>query len=125
MKDVSLTWLSLFASTGTLICCALPIILVTLGVGAAVAALTSAFPFLIILSQHKIWVFAFSGAMLGVSGWLLLRAGRICPSDPELRARCEKTQIWNQRVYLASLIIWNIGFFAAYLALPLRIWFRY
>ncbi len=36
------TWLTLFASTGTLICCALPILFVTLGLGATVAALTRA-----------------------------------------------------------------------------------
>lgn len=115
-------WLSLFASTGTLICCALPIILVTLGLGATVAALTSAFPFLITLSQHKLWVFAFSGAMLGVSGWLLYRSGRSCPSDPDLGALCNTTQIWNRRIYWTSVAIWGIGFFAAYIALPLRIW---
>lgn len=122
MKDSGVTWLTLFASTGTLICCALPIILVALGLGATVAALTSIFPFLITLSQHKIWVFAFSGAMLGLSGWLLYRPGRRCPTDPELGALCEKTNIWNRRIYWTSVAIWGIGFFAAYLALPLRIW---
>jgi len=121
-KDHGVTWLALFASTGTLICCALPIILVTLGLGATVAALTSAFPFLITLSQHKIWVFAFSGVLLGIAGWLLYRPGRACPSDPELGELCNKTQLWNQRIYWASVIIWGIGFFAAYIALPLRIW---
>ncbi len=122
LKHGRITWLSLFASTGTLICCALPIILVTLGLGATVVALTSAFPFLITLSQHKIWVFSFSGIMLGVSGWLLYRPGRSCPSDPELGALCEKANLWNRRVYWTSVIIWVIGFFAAYIALPLRIW---
>lgn len=120
LKDGGVTWLSLFASTGTLICCALPIILVTLGLGATVAALTSAFPFLITLSQHKIWVFTFSGAMLGVSGWLLYRPGRSCPTEPELGALCEKAIVWNRRIYWSSVTIWVIGFFAAYLALPLR-----
>ncbi len=120
--ESGISWLTLFASTGTLICCALPILLVTLGLGAAVAALTSAVPFLITLSQHKIWVFAFSGIMLGLSGWLLYRPGRSCPSDPELGALCEKTQLWNRRIYWTSAAIWIIGFFAAYLALPLRIW---
>lgn len=120
LKDGGVTWLSLFASTGTLICCALPIILVTLGLGATVAALTSAFPFLITLSQYKIWVFTFSGAMLGVSGWLLYRPGRSCPADPELGALCEKANVWNRRIYWSSVTIWVIGFFAAYLALPLR-----
>lgn len=122
LKHGRITWLSLCASTGTLICCALPIILVTLGLGATVVALTSAFPFLITLSQHKIWVFSFSGIMLGVSGWLLYRPGRSCPSDPELGALCEKANLWNRRVYWTSVIIWVIGFFAAYIALPLRIW---
>jgi len=36
----ALSWLALFGSSGTLICCALPIILVTLGAGATIAALT-------------------------------------------------------------------------------------
>ena len=116
------SWLTLFASTGTLICCALPIILVTLGLGATVAALTSSFPFLIILSLYKGWVFAGSGAMLALSGWLMYRPGRSCPADPELGRVCNKTQVWNQRIYWSSVTIWGIGFFAAFLALPLRIW---
>jgi len=117
-----LSWLALFTSTGTLICCALPILLVTLGLGATVAALTSAFPFLIVLSQHKVWVFTLSGAMLGISGWPLYRTGRSCPGDPELGALCERAQVWNRRIYWSSVVIWGAGFFAAYLALPLRIW---
>lgn len=122
VKDGGVTWLTLFVTTGTLVCCALPILLVTLGLGATVAALTSALPFLITLSQHKAWVFALSGLMLGLSGWLLYRSGRSCPSDPQLGELCNKTQIWNRRIYWSSVTIWGIGFVAAYLALPLRIW---
>jgi len=116
------TWLTLFASTGTLICCALPIIFVSLGFGATVAALTSSFPLLITLSLHKVWVFAFSGAMLALSGWIMYRPGRACPTDPELGHVCNTTQTWNRRLYGSSVVIWCIGFFAAFLALPLRIW---
>ncbi|HED19457.1 MAG TPA: hypothetical protein ENI74_08155 [Gammaproteobacteria bacterium] len=116
------TWLTLFASTGTLICCALPIIFVSLGFGATVAALTSSFPLLITLSLHKAWVFAFSGAMLALSGWLMYRPGRTCPTDPERGHLCNTTQTWNRRLYRSSVVIWCIGFFAAFLALPLRIW---
>jgi len=116
------TWLTLFASTGTLVCCALPIIFVSLGFGATVAALTSSFPFLITLSLHKTWVFAFSGVMLVLSGWLMYRPGRTCPSDEALARRCQRAQVWNRRIYWSSVIIWSIGFFAAFVALPLRIW---
>ncbi|NOX08580.1 MAG: hypothetical protein GXP22_03675 [Gammaproteobacteria bacterium] len=122
LKGRSVTWLTLFTSSGTLICCALPIILVTLGLGTTVAALTSTFPFLITLSQHKIWVFIFSGLMLSLAGWLLYRPARHCPSDPELGRLCQTTHTWNQRIFWVSVSIWSIGFFAAYLALPLRMW---
>lgn len=54
-------WLVLFASTGTLLCCALPIILVSLGMGAVVASMASNLPFLIKLSMYKEWMFAGSG----------------------------------------------------------------
>ena len=121
-KETGLTWLALFTSTGTLICCALPITLVTLGMGATVAALTSNFPFLVTLSQHKIWIFVISGVLLALSGWLMYRPGRTCPTDPQLGQLCNRTQVWNRRVYWTSLIIWGIGFFAAYLALPLWQW---
>ncbi len=121
LKQTGLSWLTLFASGGTLICCALPIILVTLGLGATVAAFTSSFPLLVTIAQHKAWVFAGSGALLLVSGWLMYRAGRACPADPELGRLCDQTQVWNRRIYWSSVTLWGIGFFAAYLALPLRI----
>ncbi len=121
LKQTGLSWLTLFASGGTLICCALPIILVTLGLGATVAAFTSSFPLLVTIAQHKAWVFAGSGALLLVSGWLMYRAGRACPADPELGRLCDQTQVWNRRIYWSSVTLWGVGFFAAYLALPLRI----
>jgi len=120
-KQTGLSWLTLFASGGTLICCALPIILVTLGLGATVAAFTTSFPLLVTIAQHKAWVFAGSGALLLVSGWLMYRSGRACPADPELGRLCDQTQVWNRRIYWSSVMLWGIGFFAAYLALPLRI----
>ncbi len=120
--EQGLTWLALFASSGTLVCCALPITLVTLGMGATVASLTSSLPILITLSQHKIWVFAFSAIMLLFSGWLLYRPGRSCPTDPALAAQCQRMHRWNLRVWWVSVAIWLTGFTAAFLALPLMRW---
>lgn len=116
------TWLTLLTSASTLICCALPILFVMLGLGAAVAAVTSAVPFLVTLALHKSWVFAGSGLMLAVSGWLLYRPGRACPSDPELGRLCECADRWNRWIHGVSVALWSLGFVAAYLALPLRIW---
>ncbi len=119
-----LTWLALFTTTGTLVCCALPITLVTLGLGATVAAMTSAFPFLITLSQHKVWVFVVSAIMLALAGWALYRPGRACPADVELGQACNRAMVWNRRIWWASITLWGIGFFAAYLALPLLRWWE-
>lgn len=121
-SEGGVSWLALFTSTGTLICCALPIALVTLGMGAAVVSLTSTFPFLIVLSQHKTWVFGFAAAMLVLSGWMLYRPGRTCPIDPETGRLCNRAQVWNRRIYWTSVAIWGTGFFAAYAALPLKLW---
>lgn len=118
----TVSWLTLLTSTGTLICCALPILFVTLGLGATVAAVTSAAPFLVSLALHKGWVFAGSGLLLLISGWLLYRPGRVCPSDPALGSLCDRAQRWNRRIHGLSAAIWGVGFFAAYLALPIRIW---
>ncbi len=122
LKDKGVTIFTLFTTTGTLLCCALPIIFVTLGMGATVVAMTSTFPFLITLTQYKIWVFLFSGAMLAVSGWLMFRPGRYCPTDKELAQACSNAHKWNKRIYWSSVTIWSIGFFAAYMLLPIRIW---
>ena len=118
----SLAWLALFSTTGTLVCCALPITLVTLGLGATVAAMTASFPFLITLSQHKVWVFGFSALMLAVAGWAIHRPGRACPADAELGQACNRAMVWNRRIWWSSVTLWAIGFFAAYLALPLLKW---
>ncbi len=121
-RQQGLTWLALFTTTGTLLCCALPITLVTLGLGATVAAMTSSFPFLITLSQHKVWIFVFSALMLILAGWALYRPGRACPADAELGQACDRAMRWNRRIYWVSIGIWSVGFFAAYLALPLLKW---
>ncbi len=120
--EVALTWVTLFASTGTLVCCALPIILVTLGLGATVAALTNACPLLIKISEYKTWVFACAGLLLLLSAWVMYRPNRACPTDPELARICAQTLKWNRRILWTSATVWGIGFFAAYLILPLRIW---
>ena len=109
-------WLVLFASTGTLLCCALPILLVSLGLGSVVAVMATNIPFLITLSMHKAWVFAGSGLLLLLGGWLLYRPGRTCPIDPELAELCSKANTWNIRLYWLSIIIWCVGFFFAFIA---------
>lgn len=109
-------WLTLFTSAGTLICCALPILLVSLGMGAVVASMAANAPVLITLSMHKTWVFAFSGLLLLISGWFLYKPAASCPADPELAKICESTRKWNFRLYWGSVAVWLVGFFFAFAA---------
>ena len=59
--------LTLFTSTGTLLCCALPAALATFAGGTAVIALTSAVPWLIPLSRHKDWIFLIATLMVFIN----------------------------------------------------------
>ncbi len=112
-------WLTLFASTTTLVCCALPILLVTLGLGAVSAAMFANVPFLGVLAENKQWLFLGSALMLSLSAWSVYRPGRSCPLDPELAAQCAKADKLNKRVLKFSACIWGIGFIAAYLSVPM------
>ena len=61
-----LNYFSLFSSFSTLICCALPSVLVLLGMGTTVASLLSGAPWLVSLSRHKIWTFGIAGTLIAI-----------------------------------------------------------
>lgn len=101
---------ALLASSGTLVCCALPAVLVALGAGAALSSLVSAVPQLVWLSEHKAMVFSGAAVMLAAAGALQWRARSApCPIDPTLRDVCLRTRAMSRRVYLASLLLFGVG----------------
>jgi hypothetical protein len=109
--------LSLFTSGGTLVCCALPALLVTLGAGAALSSLVSAVPQLVWLSEHKEGVFVVAAVMLAVAGYMQWRARTLpCPTNPTLAAACARTRKISLRLYFVSLVIFLIGGFFAFVA---------
>jgi hypothetical protein len=114
----TLSWLSVFTSGSTLVCCALPALLVALGAGAALSGLVSTVPQIVWLSEHKGAVFATSGAMLIVSGAMQWRARRAlaCPPDPKLAAACETTKDYSLWIWTASLVIFLVGLLFAFAA---------
>ncbi len=107
--------LSLFASSSTLICCALPALLVALGAGAALSGLVGAFPQIVWLSEHKVGLFIFAGLMLAASGGLQwINRNAPCPIDPALRDACLRTRKVSTRVYWVSVAIYLVGGFFAF-----------
>ena len=111
------SFLNLFSSLGTLVCCALPALLVSLGLGAVMAGLASTVPGLIWVSEHKNGVFIVAGALLFFNS-LFLWANRnaSCPIDRELREACISGRRFSRNIYIVSLIIFLTGYFFAYLA---------
>jgi hypothetical protein len=109
--------LSLFASGGTLVCCALPALLVSLGAGAALSSLVSAVPQLVWLSEHKEAVFAAAALMLAIAGVMQWRARSLpCPADPAQAAACVSARKFSRRTYAISLVIFLTGGFFAFVA---------
>ena len=101
---------SLFASSSTLVCCAIPALLVALGAGAALSSLVSTFPQVVWLSEHKEQLFGFAGLMMIGSGALQWRnRSAPCPIDPALRDACLKTRKTASYVYVASVVMYLIG----------------
>jgi hypothetical protein len=107
--------LSLFASSSTLTCCALPALLVSLGAGAALSSLVSVFPQIVWLSEHKVGLFVFAGLAMAGSGALQWRnRGAPCPIDPALREACLATRRMSWRLYLFSLAVCAVGAWFAF-----------
>lgn len=116
-----LNYFSLFTSLSTLLCCALPSLLVLAGLGATVASALSALPWLVTLSRHKVWTFAISGTLIALSFvntyYLAPRFRRACAADdPNACADISKLS----RVLLwVSAAIYGFGFFVAYMLGPI------
>ena len=122
MRQQLASFLSLFGSFSTLICCALPSVLVTVGAGAVVASLVSAFPWLVWVSHYKTWFFVIAGFLLAVNFALVYRPyGKIACTVGGGKA-CEEAKRWNNVLLLVSLALYGFGVFMTYLALPLRQW---
>ncbi|MFL2661819.1 MAG: hypothetical protein ACJ0G4_07780 [Alphaproteobacteria bacterium] len=107
--------LSLFTSLGTLICCALPALLISIGMGASLASFVSAFPWIIFISKYKIQTFTLAAVLLIVSVYLFWQGRNApCPSDPIQAKICSKLRFINLIMLFISLVTYLAGFFFAF-----------
>jgi hypothetical protein len=109
--------ISLFTSASTLICCAIPSLLVALGAGAALSSVISAVPQLVWFSVHKIAIFTVAGVMLAASGYMQWYASKLpCPVDINLARVCNEARSMSRKIYYFSIAIYLIGIFFAFIA---------
>ena len=106
---------SLFASSSTLICCALPALLVGLGAGAALSSLVSVFPQIVWLSDNKELLFIAATVLTVASGVLQWRnRSAPCPTGPALRQACLSTRKTSLRFYAVSVVVLLVGAWFAF-----------
>ena len=123
IKNDFVSVLSLFTSVSTLVCCALPALLVVIGLGAVVAGVVSDFPFLIDLSRNKGWIFGFAFTLTAVNFLLVYRKKKqelSCEYVPgQKETACETASRWGKVILLISFTLLLIGFFVSYLLIPI------
>ena len=115
-ESINLGFLSLIASSSTLICCALPALFVTLGAGATLASIVDVFPELIIISKYKIYISIFALLFLIIAGILIKNASlQPCPTDPNLKDICIKTRKRSKIIYIISVFIFAFASIFTYI----------
>jgi hypothetical protein len=121
-RSALLSYFSLFTSLSTLLCCALPSLLVLFGLGASVASALSFMPWLVTLSRHKQWTFSVSGVLIVLSfvnTYYLaprLRPAECSPDDP---SACKDASAVSRAILWVSAGIYVVGVFVAYVLGPI------
>ena len=116
MFDRSANLISLFASSSTLICCALPAVFIVVGAGATFASIISIFPFLVVISKYKVSITLVSLLILVFAGYINYRTYYLpCPADPELGRICLQTRKRSRSIYYFSVILFTFATIFTYL----------
>lgn len=117
VKNNILSTLTLFTSFSTLVCCALPALLVSIGAGAMLISLLNTVPQLIWLSEHKIAIFVFAAVMLTLSGIIrYMNRNAPCPIEPEQAKACMRLRHISDIILNLSVLMYMVGFFFAFIA---------
>src|SRR5256885_13813919 len=121
-RNGALSYLSLFTSLGTLLCCALPSLLVLFGLGASVASTLSFFPWLVTLSRHKLLTFAVSGVLIAcsfVNTYYIVPHFKGKECSPDNPTACAEASRLSRVLLWISMVIYTVGFFVAFLLGPI------
>lgn len=114
MKEKFVSFIALFTSTGTLLCCALPAALAALAGGAAISTYVSAFPWVIPLSRHKGWIFLVAGLLIALNGVLTLRPqGKLACAITGGKG-CEVAGTFSKTVFWIAACVYLVGAFMTY-----------
>ncbi|MDA1034083.1 MAG: hypothetical protein O2959_00860 [Proteobacteria bacterium] len=112
----NLSVLTLLTSSGTILCCALPVLLVTIGAGAALSSLISTFPQIVWVSKYKEYIFTVAFILIILSGYFQWHSRKLpCPANKLLAAQCLRARKLSLVIYFVSVVILTIGFTFAFI----------
>ena len=107
------SYFSLFGSLTTLFCCALPVLFVSVGMGAVFASITATIPQINFLVEHKNTLFIITGILLALSYALMARTiPQECPID---QTGCPTSKSWTKRIFWFSVVVYIIGAFFSFI----------
>jgi mercuric ion transport protein len=122
MREKIVSFFTVFTSTGTLLCCALPATLAAIAGGTAVTSLISTMPWLIPLSQNKEWIFLIAGILLIISAVFTFRPQSKLACAITGGDGCEVAGNFSKIMLYISITIYFIGLFFAYFLTPILRW---
>lgn len=130
VREAISAYVSLFASLATLFCCALPALLVLVGLSlTSVLTFFTAIPGWQEFGQYDVWLFPLCGVLLAVGFYFAyFRQPRLQGEACEIPARsgesaCSTATRWNRRIlwfsaslYVLALVMnfWGIGWMKAH-----------
>ncbi|MEO1250805.1 MAG: hypothetical protein AAFW81_00485 [Pseudomonadota bacterium] len=120
LRETAAPALALFASVSTLLCCALPAFLITVGAGAVMAGLAANVPGLVWLTAHKGMLFAGAGGLLLIAAsvkWATRNAP--CPIDPAQARACAQMRRAGTIILWIAAGAYVVGGFFAFFAADL------
>ncbi|NRA30387.1 MAG: hypothetical protein HRU11_08995 [Parvularculaceae bacterium] len=119
-RETAAPTLALFASVSTLLCCALPAMLITFGAGAVMAGLTAQVPGIMWLSAYKGPLFAVAGVLLLGAAFMKWRARNApCPIDPRQARACMRMRLIGTWTLSFAAVAYLVGGFFAFFAADL------
>lgn len=103
-------WITFFTSFSTLLCCALPSLMVAIGAGSTLVSLFTHWPWMITISEYKEVTWFVAGSLLSFNGWRLWKNRNApCPLDPDLARTCAQARHFSLWLWGGSMIIYIVG----------------
>jgi len=116
VKTRNMTYLTLFSSGGTIVCCAIPAALVALGAGATLSTFIHYFPQIVVFSVYKVQIFVGAFVMLTIGWGAFIRSKKFaCPADVQLAKTCQKLRQHSWVVLIISSLTYFLGLLFAFL----------